>query len=85
MLKLELDWAGDERPDETPFYGEPVRVEYDDAPSPSGWPVVRVYVWREHLDEPEHVAYMRLDGWLRDVYGAGDDEANELANLAEVV
>lgn len=84
MLKLELDWAADETPDETPYPDEPVRVEYDDESGPSGWPTVRVYVARV-TGEPAYVAYMRLDGWLRDVYGATAAEAQELADLADEV
>lgn len=89
MLKLELDWAADETPAEragmTSFDGDDaMRVEFDDRPGPAGWPTVRVYAWALE-GEQEYVAGMRIVGWLRDVYGADEDEADELGGLAEEV
>ena len=86
MQKLELDWAAEgtpaERADEVGFDGDgAMRVEFDDRPGPSGWPTVRVYAWALE-GEQEYVASMRMVGWLQDVYGASEDEADELAGLA---
>lgn len=85
MIKLELDWAGDDVPD-TGVVSErddiaTLVVEYDDAAGPSGWPTVVVYATPNEGREAYH-ATMALDAWLRDVYGCDDDDANELANLA---
>lgn len=89
MLKLELDWASDstpaERADEVGFEDEgAMRVEFDDRPGPAGWPTVKVFAWALE-GEREYVAGMRLVGWLRDVYGADEDEADELGGMAEQV
>jgi hypothetical protein len=85
MQKLELDWAADETPaeraDEVGFESEAMRVEFNDRPGPSGWPTVRVYAWALE-GEQEYVAGMRIAGWLQDVYGADEDEADELAGMA---
>lgn len=74
MLRIELDWAGDD----APAYGddgEGVRVERGQATGAAGWPTVVVFA----NDGPT------LWAWLRDAYGADDDEASELASLADVV
>lgn len=88
MLKLELDWASDSTPDarmdEVGWDDDAVLVEYDEKPGPANWPTVRVYV-RELAGEPAHRAYMRLDAWLRDVYGCDEDDAQDLGPLAENV
>ena len=92
MLKLELDWASDDTPDvRMASVGWDVNddaatlvVEYDDAPGPAGWPTVRVYAWAND-GAPAYRAGMLLDAWLRDVYGADEENAQELASLAEVV
>lgn len=84
MLKIELDWAGEGEPQREPFEGEPVTVEFDPTPGPSGWPTVRVYV-AQVPGEPAHLPYMRMDGWLRDVYGCSEDEAQEMAELVQEV
>lgn len=84
MLKLELDWAGDEAP-ETGVVCEDevlVVVEYDETPGPSGHPRVRVYASRDAW-LPEYREAMALDAWLIDVYGADDDaERDELLSFA---
>lgn len=92
MLKLELDWASDETPDvrmaavgwDVDDDAATLVVEYDDAPGPAGWPTVRVYAWAND-GAPAYRAGMLLDAWLRDVYGADEDDAQELASLADVV
>ena len=88
MLKLELDWASDDTPDvrmaAVGWDDDALHVEYDDAPGPAGWPTVRVYAW-SGAGVPEYRAGMLLDAWLRDVYGADEENAQELASLAEVV
>lgn len=75
MLKLEIDWAGDE----APTYGddgEGVRVEPGQANGPGGgWPTVVVYA----NDGPT------LWSWLVTVYGVDGDEASELASMADAV
>ncbi len=80
MLQLELDWAGDSLP-QLDRMDEGVLVELVSEKGPTGHPVIRVYV-----EQPEfamaHVAYQKLDGWLRDVYGADEAEAMDLADLA---
>jgi hypothetical protein len=81
MLKLELDWAADGEPEETPYEGEPMRVEFDEKPGPAGWPTVKVYVWAEP-GEPAWMVSSRLQGWLEEVYGSSEDESEELADMA---
>lgn len=82
MLKLELDWAGDEAPP-TGVDGEDelVRVELVSERGPAGWPVIAVYVAHEE-GTPAYTDAMRLDGWLQGVYGADEDEAQELGGMA---
>lgn len=88
MLKLELDWASDDTPDvrmdAVGWNDDALRVEYDATPGPAGWPTVRVYAWSD-AGAPAYRAGMLLDAWLRDVYGCDEDDAQELASLAEVV
>jgi hypothetical protein len=88
MMKLELDWASDDLPAarmyECGWDDDAVIVEYDESPGPAGWPTVRVYVTTRE-GEMAHVAGMRLYAWLRDVYGMGEDEASEIADLAKMV
>lgn len=82
MLKLELDWAGDEMPElGQSSVDENVRVELVSEQGPAGWPVIAVYVAQVPY-EPAHMAYMRLDGWLRDTYLVGLDE-DEMTSQAE--
>lgn len=87
-MKLELDWASDstpiERMSEIGWDDDAVIVEYDESPGPAGWPTVRVYATTREGEMP-HVAGMRLYAWLRDVYGEDEDEAANIADLAEIV
>jgi hypothetical protein len=89
MLKLELDWAGDEAPrtgvvsnagDDVTVI---VRKVADEGPS--GWPVYAVYASREEW-APAYREAMELDAWLETVYGQQDeDERQELLDAADVV
>lgn len=86
MIKLELDWAADESPvtgvvSETDDSAMLI-VEYDDVAGPAGWPIVRLYATTQGA---EYLAFMAVDGWLRDVYGCDEQLAQEMAGLAEVV
>lgn len=74
MLRIELDWASDE----APAYGddgEGTRVEEGASRGPAGWPTVVVYA----NDGPT------LWAWLRAEYGCDEDEASDLASLADAV
>lgn len=89
MLKLELDWAGDEAPETGVVSNEGddviVVVAYDETPGPSGWPVVRVYAQREQGVYAYREA-MELDAWLATRYGVDDeDERQSLLDLARDV
>lgn len=86
MLKLELDWAGDELPEmgeQLADDGERtgVRVELARERGPASWPLIAVYAVQEPGEEPYRAA-MRLVEWLKDVYlvGLGEDEAHEEAD-----
>ena len=86
MLKLELDWAAEEpAPVGVDEQDEHVRVELVSESGPAaGWPVIAVYVAHEE-GAPAYVAWQRLDSWLTGVYGASEDEAQDLADLAHEV
>lgn len=78
MLKLELDWAGDDTPETGVVCDDEVLVvvEFDERPGPAGHPLVRVYASREAW-LPEYREAMALDAWLLDAYGEDDAESRE--------
>jgi hypothetical protein len=78
MLKLELDWAGDEMPQFGMDEGNGVCVELVSDEGPSGWPAIAVYA----AGESGATSGPRLISWLVNVYGSESDEASELADLA---
>jgi hypothetical protein len=86
MQKLLVDWAGEgELPEGVDRDDPNVRVEVVQAKGPAGWPVLAVYASRD-AGEPAYRESMRLDGWLRDVYGMEDeDERQDMLTMAEVV
>jgi hypothetical protein len=90
MLKLELDWAGDDAPEVGVVSDADdavlVVVDYDDARvGPAGWPTVRVIALALH-DAPAYSESMALDAWVLDVYGEDDDdERDALVAFAVVV
>jgi len=77
MLKLELDWIGDEEP----VGGDGVTVERVAEVGPAGWPVINVFAQGSTGAE----AGPRLWAWLVEVYGADEDVASDLASEAESV
>lgn len=85
MLKLELDWASESSPGARAAevgWDEPnVSVSMGADAGPSGWPTVTVVAHGESGRD----AGPRLWSWLVDVYGCDEDEASELASLAEWV
>ena len=86
MLKLELDWAADEAPETGVVSNEGddvlVVVRYDETPGPAGWPTVRVYASREEW-APAYREAQELDAWLETRYGMeGEDDRQELLDLA---
>lgn len=85
MLKLELDWASDSSPGARMAevgWDEPnVSVSFSADAGPAGWPTVTVVAQGEGGQD----AGPRLWAWLVEVYGADEDEASELASLAEWV
>lgn len=87
MLKLELDWAGDEpAPVGVDKYeGEPtgIFVELVTDKGPAGWPVIAVYVAPDPNEQP-YMAHMRLQGWLRDNYLVGMDEDDAMEEADEL-
>lgn len=89
MIKLELDWAGDESPelgtwsDEYSVGGADVVVEAGDEVGPWGWPTIVVHVHDVEAGLPAYLQSMALDAWLKHVYGIEDEiEREELAALA---
>lgn len=85
MIKLELDWAGDNAPDTGVVCDDGevvVVVEYDDKSGPSGWPTVVVYA--THAPHaPAYRASMAMDAWLEQEYGMeSGDERDDLLTLA---
>lgn len=85
MLKLVLDWASDSSPEmrmaEVGWEDDGVRVELVTEEGPGGgWPEYAVYVPGQGGE-----AGPVLWSWLVHVYGCDEDDASELASLAEVV
>lgn len=89
MIKLELDWAGDDAPelgtwgDERSVGGADVVVEAGDAVGAAGWPTIVVYVHDVEAGLPSYLQSMALDAWLKHAYGVEDEgEREDLASLA---
>lgn len=90
MLKLELDWATDDKRPETgvvSYEGDDVLVlvEFDENAGPAGWPTVSVYALANEGVNKYREA-MELDAWLETVYGQEDEgERQYLLDTAVVV
>lgn len=87
MLKLVLDWAGDDAPKTGVVSNDGddvtviVRKVADEGPG-GGWPVYAVYASREEW-APAYREAQELDAWLETVYGQEDEgEREELLDAA---
>lgn len=82
MLRIELDWAGDEEPLYGPqtFEGEftEIEVQPGQAKGPAGWPTVIVYA--SGVDAA--TAGPKLWAWLLENYDQDETVVSELASEA---
>jgi hypothetical protein len=82
MLRIELDWAGEGEPEFGPqaeYQG--ITIEPGSPKGPAGWPTVVVFAAGASGAE----SGPRLVEWLTEYCGGDDEQATELADMAESV